>query len=92
MKRVNIEPGWQVHSYYESFVVDPPEDYEFTLGASSPGRWMPGDGQLTVGRGSGQLFRSTNRWLKASVSDTTKALIEDGALLGFRQLDMGTPV
>ena len=28
-------------------------------------------------------------WLTASVSDTTMALVEDGALLGSRQLDMG---
>ena len=28
-------------------------------------------------------------WLTASVSDTTMALVEDGALLGPRQLDMG---
>ena len=28
-------------------------------------------------------------WLTASVTDTTMALVEDGALLGPRQLDMG---
>ena len=28
-------------------------------------------------------------WLTAFVSDTTMALVEDGALLGSRQLDMG---
>ena len=30
-------------------------------------------------------------WLTASVSDTTMALSEHGALLGSRQLDMGKP-
>ena len=34
-------------------------------------------------------FVSLIGWLTASVSDTTMALVEDGALLGSRQLDMG---
>ena len=38
-------------------------------------------------RGDG--FVSLIGWLTAFVSDTTIAVVEDGALLGSRQLDMG---
>ena len=36
-------------------------------------------------------FVSLIGWLTAFVSDTTMALVEDGKVLGSRQLDMGNP-
>lgn len=45
MKRVYIEPGWRVHSYYKTMALHPPDGYEFLLGDSPLHRWseVPGD-------------------------------------------------
>ena len=39
MKRVYIEPGWRVHSYYKTVALHPPDGYEFVLGVSPLHRW-----------------------------------------------------
>ena len=47
---------------------------------------MPVERELTAPRDG---FVSSMGWLTAFVSDSTMALVEDDALLGPRQLDMG---
>lgn len=51
VKRVYIEPGWRVHSYYKTMALHPPDGYEFMLGGSPLHRWskVPGDREV-VGR------------------------------------------
>lgn len=39
MKRVYIEPGWRVHSYYRNMALHPPDGYDFVLGGSPLHRW-----------------------------------------------------
>ena len=39
MKRVYIEPGWSVHSYYKTMALHPPDGFEFVLGGSPLHRW-----------------------------------------------------
>ena len=39
MKRIYIEPGWRVHSYYRTMALHPPDGYQFVLGGSPLHRW-----------------------------------------------------
>ena len=50
MKRIYIEPGWSVHSYYKTMALHPPEGFEFVLGGSPLHRWSSApDGSDSAG-------------------------------------------
>ena len=64
MKRVYIEPGWRVHSYYKTLALNPPEGYEFVLGGSPLDRWSndPGGDCRAESKGHFKFFRSLNHF------------------------------
>ena len=52
MKRVYIEPGWRVHSYYRTMALHPPDGYEFVLGGSPLHRWSRASVGSHLGEGA----------------------------------------
>ena len=66
MKRVYIEPGWRVHSYYKTLALHPPESYEFVLGGSPFDRWSSVD--RVESKGYVRFFRSLKHWLDVARS------------------------
>lgn len=65
MKRVYIEPGWRVHSYYKTMALHPPDGYEFVLGGSPLRRWSEAqvDGHPGKGGHVREFLMSLNRSL-----------------------------